>query len=166
MPALSEINKEAGTDENEELYSEYEMYQWDNQVQVPITRDNNNEELVTASKLDHVSKMLNILKKLETQVVHKNHYALLPLKTALIATTHSLLILAMKYQSSSEKKTKGKAIKIFTPEITKGLLDHFLRMVKEMLEVVGVLLPGLTSERGYKKSKFLDTILIDIIFSL
>jgi len=84
-------------------------------------------------KLQHTLKMREVLKKLQNDVVHPNHYALLPIKTALIATLYQLL-----------KETRlQKDVSSWNQ-----LLQDFLKMVKELLEVVEVLLPGMTSERG------------------
>jgi hypothetical protein len=75
--------------------------------------------------------MRKVLQRLEKELVHPNHYALLPLKTAIVATTYTLL----KNIPSAEP-------------LWKELLQDFLQRVRELLEVVEVLLPGMTSERG------------------
>lgn len=136
VPILKQIFIETGgSDLNDLLYSEYEIYGGeDGSIALPNTKE------VILTKLKHVQQMIKVLQKFETKIVHKNHYSLLPLKTALISTIHTLL----KY--AEEEKNDNDSC---NAEIS-NLFPEFKRMVSELLEVVNVIFPGLTSERGMK----------------
>ncbi len=108
--------------EDEPLFSEFEFYSYEN-PEVPLE----GEEALTM-KLDHVLHTCAILKKLEQSLIHPNHYALLPTKTAILAT-----VLAIIEQVSENKE---------------DLLKHYMSYTKELLQVADVLMPGYTRHRG------------------
>ena len=121
------------------LYAEYEAY---------ATAKTTTEDAAYLfnARLTHTQARLDLLRDLESNRVHSTHYALLPLKTALVATMHTLL---------SEYLGSGGARQRLPPtfdtqrrEQMQPLVGEFKRMVQELLDVMNVLLPGLTLERG------------------
>ncbi|CAL8080238.1 unnamed protein product [Orchesella dallaii] len=125
IPALGTILKETGMDDDSTLFTEYEIYMGDGST-VP------DDETVALAQLQTVLEMREKLERLEGSLVHKNHYALLPLKTACIATCHSLLQKLGKFDQNMFHK----------------VLQMYGMMTTEILNVINVFLPGVTSERG------------------
>lgn len=124
VPTLAVIAKESDMDEDTPLFTEFELYRDDQKVQ--------DEETVALGQLQFVLDMEEKLAKFETNLVHQNHYALLPVKTACIATCHPLLQNLAKFDQNMFNK----------------VLQIYGNLTKAVYNVINVFLPGMTSERG------------------
>jgi len=105
-----------GMGASDALFSEFEFYSYEN-PEVPMQGDG-----VIEMKLEHVWKIFEIIERLSQTVVHPNHYAMLPAKTALIATSHAIF-------QDIETDSRSRLL----PKVTK--------LNREVLEVMNVLQP-------------------------
>lgn len=130
IPALSKVTDQTGMSTQDELFSEFEFYSWKD-PSVPLA----GEEVLTM-KTDYVIKMHETIQELEESIVHGNHYSLLPVKTAIIATIHN--IIHQLKDASNHKST---------------LQEIFLTTVRKVASIFEILTPGTTRNRGKALNK-------------
>lgn len=125
VPALGSVFQETEMEEDAQLFTDFEIY---------IGDDLATEADLETAALTQLQFVLQTLEKLGRceNIVHRNHYSLLPLKTACIATSHSLLQHLERFDGGMFDK----------------VMESYVMIAKEVYDVVNVFLPGVTSERG------------------
>ena len=130
---LNKIVEETGVSIDSPFYNNFEVYSIDDPEKVLEDKES------LPIRIEYIMDIYAKLLKLSQMYVHPNHYGLLPIKTSIVSTIHSIF---------DGNHNDGVIIE---GEIKMKLLNIMLKLCQELLDILTILVPGMTRDRGKKK---------------